>query len=103
MNRNFSHIGKCTPYLCVWFTLLVKSLQFPPRFHDKRFNIEAVPVQNGKILLHLKSRYGTTGIDGPMGEIGAPGIPGIPGLQGEQGSPGYCPLDLVSWIDLWFL
>ena len=97
MNRNFSRSGRYMLYLCVWFTCLwVKSSQFPPEFHDKRFNIEAVPAQNGKILLHLKSRYGTTGTDGPMGEIGAPGTPGIPGLQGKQGSPGYCPVEICD-------
>jgi hypothetical protein len=33
-------------FLCVWCTLFVQSLQFPPGFHGKRFNIEAVPTEN---------------------------------------------------------
>ncbi|CAB4005879.1 adhesion G -coupled receptor L3-like, partial [Paramuricea clavata] len=53
---------------------------------------------NGKILLHLKSRYGSTGLDGPMGDIGPPGIAGIPGLQGEPGDPGFCPVEICDAI-----
>lgn len=83
-----------TATLFISLDLIGQTLQSPRGFYEKRFNIEAVPTKNGKILLHLKGRYGAIGADGPMGDQGLAGIPGPPGTMGEKGTPGICSLHL---------
>lgn len=86
-------------FVIFWVVLFGQSLQFPQGLQEKRFNIEAVPSRNGKIMLHLKGRYGSVGADGEMGDRGPAGIPGIPGLMGERGNPGFCSAQLCDAME----